>query len=74
MPRQDEQPRPHGDPLEKVIRDKIPHGEGTDSRNSSDRVRGHRSSASGVPEFDEDAGKQRRKQFDEGAEIVSGID
>lgn len=72
MPRQDEQPRPHGDPLEKVIHD--PHGEGRDFRDFSDRAKGRGSSANGVPEFDEDAGKQRRKQYDEGAEIVSGID
>ena len=32
------------------------------------------STANGVPEFDEDAGKQRRDLYDRGAEIVSKID
>jgi hypothetical protein len=40
----------------------------------SDRDGGRGSTANGVPEFDEDAGEQRRKQYDEGAGLVSGID
>lgn len=40
----------------------------------SDRAKGRGSSANGIPEFDEDAGAKRKKQYDDGAEIVSGID
>ena len=40
----------------------------------SDRDGGKGSTANGVPAFDEDSGEQRRKQYDEGAGLVSGID
>jgi hypothetical protein len=40
----------------------------------SDREQGRGSSANGVPAFDEDAGGKRRKQYEEGADLVSGID
>lgn len=43
-------------------------------REESDRDRGRGSTANGVPEFDEDAGAQRKRQYKDGAEIVSGID
>jgi hypothetical protein len=41
---------------------------------SSDREGGRGSSANGTPAFDEADGKQRRKLYKEGAEIVSRID
>ena len=45
-----------------------------DVRELSDRARGAGSDANGIPEFDEDAGAARRKRYDDGAELVSGID
>jgi hypothetical protein len=38
----------------------------------SDRDRG--SSANGVPAFDEDDGAQRKRQYKDGATLVSGLD
>lgn len=55
--------------------DEIPRRRGLrdrDLRDTSDRARG--STANGIPEFDEEAGDRRRRQYDDGAEIVSGID
>jgi hypothetical protein len=49
-------------------------GRTADPRELSDRARGRGSDANGIPEFDEDAGRRRRKQYDDGAELVSGID
>jgi hypothetical protein len=45
-----------------------------DLRETSDRARGRGSTANGIPEFDEDAGDLRRRQYDDGAGVVSGID
>ena len=43
-------------------------------RGRSDRAEGRGSTANGVPAFAEDAGKQRKKQYEEGAGLVSEID
>lgn len=43
-------------------------------REESDRDGGRGSSANGVPEFDDASGAQRKRQYDDGAELVSGID
>jgi hypothetical protein len=89
MAEQDERSRPHGDPLEDVVPNRpednraqrdsdapsdatVDSGEGR--MNSSDRAGGRGSDANGVPEFDEADGAQRKRQYDEGAELVSGID
>ena len=52
----------------------IPRDTDSDFRDLSDRARGRGSSANGIPEFDGDAGAQRKRQYDEGAEIVSETD
>ena len=82
----DERPRPHGDPLRGEIEENAAQRQsdapGEDSSSvvtdragqGSDREQGRGSSANGVPAFDEDAGEKRRKQYDEGADLVSGID
>jgi hypothetical protein len=90
MPEERERPRPHGDPLENAVHEnaeqnraqsqsdatpeEIPGGRDRDFRELSDRARDRGSTANGVPEFDEDAGSQRKRQYDGGAEIVSGTD
>ena len=40
----------------------------------SDRDGGRGSSANGVPAFDEDDGAQRKRQYKDGATLVSGLD
>lgn len=40
----------------------------------SDRDRGRGSTANGVPAFDEDDGAQRKRQYKDGATLVSGLD
>lgn len=48
---------------------------GIDSgREKSDRDGGRGSTANGVPVFDEDDGAQRKRQYKDGADLVSGID
>ena len=89
MAEQDERPRPHGDPLESVIannpednraqRDSDAPPDATSDAggrefNNSDRAGGRGSDANGVPSFDESEGAQRRRQYKDGAELVSGID
>ena len=50
-------------------------GSGDDSpREESDRDHGRGSSANGVPAFDEDDGAQRKRQYKDGATLVSGLD
>jgi hypothetical protein len=44
------------------------------AREESDRDRNRGSSANGVPAFDEDDGERRRRQYKDGADIVSRID
>lgn len=89
MAEQDERSRPHGDPLEDVVANRpednpaqrdsdAPPDATVDPRsgrmNNSDRAEGRGSDANGVPEFDEASGAQRKRQYDEGADLVSGID
>ena len=88
MPQQNEKPGQHGDPLrDDVINpeenraqrdsdaapDALSEPRGDDI-NNSDRAGGRGSDANGVPAFDEADGERRKKQYDEGAEIVSRID
>ena len=47
---------------------------GGPSREESDRDRGRGSTANGVPAFDEDDGAQRKRQYKDGATLVSGLD
>jgi hypothetical protein len=49
-------------------------GIGGGRREESDRDEGRGSTANGVPAFDEDDGAQRKRQYKDGAELVSGID
>ena len=86
MAQQDERPRPHGDPLEAVITEEnqaqrdsdAPPDATSDARGdrlgNSDRADGRGSDANGIPAFDEADGERRKKQYRDGAEIVSRID
>lgn len=49
-------------------------GAGAPAREESARDRGRGSTTNGVPAFDEDAGGQRKRQYKDGAEVVSGLD
>ena len=49
-------------------------GAGSPAREESDRDRGRGSTANGVPAFDEDDGAQRKRQYKDGATLVSGLD
>jgi hypothetical protein len=49
-------------------------GTGAPVRDESDRDGGRGSTANGVPAFDEDDGAQRRRQYKDGADLVSGLD
>jgi hypothetical protein len=49
-------------------------GPGAPVREQTDRDRGRGSTANGVPAFDEDDGTQRRRQYGDGADLVSGLD
>ena len=79
-----ERPRPHGDPLDRVVEPNRAQRQSDAADDAvaspdaqldtSDRAQGRGSTANGVPEFDEDAGRKRKKQYDEGAGMVSGID
>jgi hypothetical protein len=82
MAEQREAPRPHGDPLAREIvepnpaqrqsdatDDAVAQGPGTDEPTS-----GTSSTANGIPAFDEEEGKRRRKLYEEGAGLVSKID
>ena len=89
MAEQEERPWLHGDPLESVIaknpednraqRDSDAPPDATSDAggsefNNSDRAGGRGSDANGVPSFNESEGAQRRRQYKDGAELVSGID
>lgn len=88
MPEEKEPPRPHGDKLKDAVPGRRNNPEDNQAqvqsdappdavgggREESDRDKGRGSTANGVPEFDEDAGAERRRLYDEGAEIVSRID
>jgi len=49
-------------------------GAGAPVRQETDRDKGRGSTANGVPAFYEEDGAQRRKQYEDGAELVSGTD
>jgi hypothetical protein len=49
-------------------------GPGSPVREESDRDRGRGSTANGVPVFDEDDGALRKRQYRDGADLVSGLD
>jgi hypothetical protein len=49
-------------------------GPGSPVRQETDRDRGRGSTANGVPAFDEDDGKLRKRQYRDGADLVSGLD
>jgi hypothetical protein len=89
MPEEKEPPRPHGDKLAgavgnprtdpednkaQVQSDAPPDVVGAGGREDSDRDRGRGSTANGVPVSDEDDGALRKRQYKNGAELVSGID
>lgn len=79
-------PGPGGDPLERnpednpaQARSDAPADEvgdrlDPDYTKESDRADGRGSDANGIPEFDERAGELRKKQYRDGAKIVSGLD
>lgn len=81
-----ERPRPHGDPLGEDVTQENQAQQQSDAppdatagRNegivgSSDRDDGRGSTANGIPASDEAEGQQRRKQYEEGAGIVSSLD
>jgi hypothetical protein len=86
---QDGPSKPHGDPLEDIVannpeenraqRDSDAPPDATDPAsgdrlNNSDRADGRGSDANGVPAFDEAAGARRKRQYNDGAEVVSEID
>jgi hypothetical protein len=87
---ENDRPRPHGDPLRENVEDNpaqrqsdAPGADANptvddrfgDATGANDRAGGRGSSANGVPAFDEDAGAERRREYEEnGAEIVSRID
>ena len=89
MPEEKERPRPHGDPIRDEIggdranreenqgqaqSDATPDAGRGGGREESDRDGGRGSDANGVPAFDEADGGQRRRQYGDGAELVSRID
>jgi hypothetical protein len=84
MAHDNERPRPQGDPLSEQVEpnaaqrqsDATPDvvGGAEALRGTSDRAEGRGSTANGIPAFDEDAGEQRKKQYGEGAGLVSKID
>lgn len=81
-----ERHKPQGDPLREVIEENRAQQQSDAPRDTSveqgrgrvlentDRDEGRGSTANGIPRFDEDSGKQRRKQYEDGAELVSGMD
>ncbi len=88
MPEQKEPPRPHGDPLEEeVVSDRGSLDEPNPAQRQSDATGdaaslggveeptlGTTSDANGIPAGDEADGAKRKKQYDQGAELVSRID
>jgi hypothetical protein len=88
MPEQKEPPRPHGDPLdEEVISERGGDVEPNAAQRQSDAASdatalggveqptaGTTSDANGISAADEADGAKRKKQYGEGAELVSRID
>lgn len=67
MPEEKERPRPHGDPLKDEVANSRDNPEG-------DRAQVQSDDANGVPAFDEADGAKRKRQYKDGAELVSGLD
>lgn len=86
MPEEKEPPRPHGDKLLNTDRagrpdnpaqaqsDATPDAVASGRAEDRSRDRGRGDTASGIPSSDEDDGAQRRRQYKEGADLVSGTD
>ena len=85
MPEEKERPRPHGDPMRDEVTGRRDNREENQAQSQSDaptdlvgeesdRDKGRGSDANGVPAFDEADGQQRKRQYRDGAELVSGID
>ena len=88
MPEQNEPPRPHGDPLEdEVMTDRGSAEEPNAAQRQSDATNdasslpgveqptaGTTSDANGISAADEADGERRKKQYNDGAELVSRID
>jgi hypothetical protein len=86
MPQEAERPKPHGDPLQDEVEpnaaqrqsDAPPDAAAGIRRDeltgTSDRSGGRGSTANGVPAFDSDDDANRRRLYDEGADLVSRID
>lgn len=88
MPEDKDPPRPHGDKLGPAVAN--PRNDREDNQaqvqsdappdavggvgEESDREGGRGSTANGVPAFDEDDGALRKRQYKDGATLVSGID
>ena len=79
-------PGPGGDPLQRnpednraqaqsdATADEVGDRLDPDYTEQSDRAHGRGSDANGLPEFDEARGEERKKQYRDGAGLVSGID
>ena len=87
MPEQKEPPRPHGDPLEDEVTDRGSADEANAAQRQSDATNdasslrgveqptaGTTSDANGISAADEADGAKRKKQYGDGAELVSRID
>lgn len=85
MPEETESPRPHGDKLAGAVGNQETDRDGNQAQvqsdaepdavgTGSDRDGGSGSTANGVPAFDEDNGALRKRQYENGAELVSRID
>ena len=85
MPEQKEPPRPHGDPLEEEVvngsdesnpaqRQSDATGDAVSLGGVEEPTRGTTSDANGISAGDEADGAKRKKQYGDGAELVSRID
>lgn len=85
MPEEKDPPRPHGDKLGGPARPQRNNPDDNQAQvqsdappdvvgEESDRDGGRGSTANGVPVFDEDDGAQRKRQYRDGADLVSGLD
>jgi hypothetical protein len=84
MAQNDDRAAPHGDPLKDAIEPNAAQRQSDapqdalqnpdELRGTSDRSEGRGSTANGIPAFDEDTGKERKRLYDEGAGLVSRID
>ena len=86
MSEERERPRPHGDPLRNVVEENQAQQQSDAPPDASieagrggivqetDRDDPRGSTANGIPAFDEDAGEERRRQYAEGASLVSETD